>query len=449
MNSEILDIQDFNLPADSSDVQQKENTEAIDYKMVTFSLGGKDYGIDIMKVKEISKASKFTFVPNSIPFVKGVYNLRGDIISVIDLRVMFNLPVARNTDAPENMIILRLENNVLGVIVDTIDKVIGISASRIQPPHPLFGDINIKFIKGIVENDDKLYIILDVESIFDQKSADTALKARTEQTVITDAAAQIEAPAALKTEVVADDVDFSFIIETLATFSRFTVSEFNEGWVKNRYASWVQQRKSAGMGVQLKNGLEADEFLRGFASPYSGVFWEKDYSDIILELLPETDNGNYSAWDVGCGKGEEAYSLAVALSRRYSSKRIRIHANDNDLLNISTAPNLIFARNTVPAIYDDYIAEGKNGWNFISAIKDLILFEYHDVTNGNQLPPVDLIMARDVISFLSKDEQHKLIDIFYEKLKPGGVLIAGSNEIIFGDGWELIKDAQVSAYRKS
>ena len=201
--------------------------------------------------------------------------------------------------------------------------------------------------------------------------------------------------------------------------------------------------------MQLKSGIDADEFLTGFESPCSGRFWEKDYLDQIVGLLPETDNGNYSAWDVGCGKGEEAYSLAVALIRKYSSKRIKVHANDNDLLNISTAPNLIFAKNIVPEFYDEYITEGKNGWHFTSAVKDLILFEYHDVTNGNQLPPVDLIVARDVLSYLSRENQFKLIDIFYEKLKPGGVLIAGANETIFGEGFEPLGKGQVAAYRKS
>jgi purine-binding chemotaxis protein CheW len=448
MSSEIIEIQDLNLPVVSSAVESKENSEVIDYKMITFSLGGKDYGIDIMKVKEISKASKFTFVPNSIPFVKGVYNLRGDIISVIDLRVMFNLPVSENTGAPENMIILRLEDNVLGVIVDTIDKVVGISSTKIQPPHPLFGDINIKFIKGIVENDDKLYIILDVESIFDQKSADAAIKNVTVRSAIPTSDGAIKPKAAVSSGG-QTDVDYSFIVETLATFSKFTVSPYNENWIKSRYVTWVEQRKASGTGVQLKSNIESDEFLRGFDSPYSGIFWEKDYSDRLMELLPEVDGGAYSAWDVGCGKGEEAYSLAVVLSKRYNSKRVKIHANDNDLLNISTAPNLIFAKNAIPAIYDDYISEGKNGWHFVSGIKDLLLFEYHDVTNGNQHPPVDLIMAREVISFLPKEGQVKLIDIFYDKLKPGGILIAGANEIIFGEGWEAVGNAQISAYRKS
>lgn len=449
MSSEIIDIQDLDLTVDSSAIEQMDNSEVIDYKMVTFSLGGKDYGIDIMKVKEISKASKFTYVPNSIPFVKGVYNLRGDIISVIDLRVMFNLPMPEKAAVLENMIILRLEDNVIGVIVDTIDKVVGISQKKIQPPHPLFGDINIKFIKGIVENDDKLYIILDVESIFDQKSADAAIKNNDGvRASITASDAMIEAkPVAAKGN--AADVDYSFIVETLPTFSSFTVSPVNEAWIKNRYSAWTAQRKTAGQGVQLKSSADSDEFLRGFDSPYSGVFWEKDYADLIHEVLPEVPGGSYSVWDVGCGKGEESYSLAAVLKKKYSSKKIKIHANDKDLLNISTAPNLIFAKNTVPAIYDDYITEGKNGWHFVSAIKDLILFEYHDVTNGNQLPPVDLIMARDVISFLSIEEQQKLIEIFSEKLKPGGILIAGANEIIFGEGWEAVGNGRISAYRKS
>ncbi len=79
--------------------ERNEKIDLIDFKMVTFSLGGKEYGIDIMKVKEISKAASFTYVPNSSPFVRGVYNLRGEIISIIDLRVMFNIPRESSEDA--------------------------------------------------------------------------------------------------------------------------------------------------------------------------------------------------------------------------------------------------------------------------------------------------------------------------------------------------------------
>ncbi|MDR1025494.1 MAG: chemotaxis protein CheW, partial [Treponema sp.] len=119
--------------------EQKERISADNYKMITFSLGGKDYGVDIMNVKEIAKADKFTYVPNAASFVRGVYNLRGDIIPIIDLRSFFHLPLDRKADGQENMLILRIDDRVYGTIVDRIDKVVGINSETIQPPHPIFG----------------------------------------------------------------------------------------------------------------------------------------------------------------------------------------------------------------------------------------------------------------------------------------------------------------------
>ena len=149
--------------------EQKERAETVDFKMITFSLAGKDYGVDIMNVKEIAKADKFTFVPNAASFVRGVYNLRGDIIPIIDLRQFFHLPQEKKADGQENMLILKINEQVYGTIVDKIDKVVGINHEHIQPPHPIFGDINIKFISGVVEKAGELYIILDVIRIFGQK----------------------------------------------------------------------------------------------------------------------------------------------------------------------------------------------------------------------------------------------------------------------------------------
>ena len=132
-------------------MQEKENVAVVDYKMVTFSLAGKDYAIDIMQVKEIAKTGRFTYVPNTLPFVLGVYNLRGEIIPIIDLRLFFNIDIpSREDNSVENMLIVSVEDQLFGVVVDAIDKVVGIQKSTIQPPHPLFGDINIKYIYGVV-----------------------------------------------------------------------------------------------------------------------------------------------------------------------------------------------------------------------------------------------------------------------------------------------------------
>ena len=158
--------------AEAAVVNTRGNLSVVDFRMVSFSLSGKDYGVDIMHVKEIAKAGQFTYVPNTLPFVLGVYNLRGDIIPIIDLRLFFNIPVPERTDKKdklESLLILSVGEQTFGVVVDKIDKVLGVQKSKIQPPHPLFGDINIKYIAGIVEADKRLYILLDVARIFNTR----------------------------------------------------------------------------------------------------------------------------------------------------------------------------------------------------------------------------------------------------------------------------------------
>ena len=137
--------------------EKKEAASYVDFKMVTFSLADKDYAIDIMYVKEIAKAGRFTYVPNTLPFVLGVYNLRGEIIPILDVRLFFNIEVQKRDEKKlENLLILTLDDQTFGLVVDKIDKVVGVQKSSIQPPHPLFADINIKYISGVVENNNRL-----------------------------------------------------------------------------------------------------------------------------------------------------------------------------------------------------------------------------------------------------------------------------------------------------
>ena len=81
------------MSAEQISEEKEKNIATIDFKMVTFSLSGKDYAIDIMSVKEIAKAGRFTYVPNTAPFVLGVYNLRGEIIPII--RTFFNFNIKK------------------------------------------------------------------------------------------------------------------------------------------------------------------------------------------------------------------------------------------------------------------------------------------------------------------------------------------------------------------
>ena len=425
--------------ARSEALESAKRASKIDFKMIGFSLAGKEYGVDIMNVKEIAKAGRFTYVPNASPFVRGVYNLRGEIISVIDMRIFFHLPAERKEDdALESLIILKIGEHVFGVIVDAIDKVVGISSSSIQQPHPIFGDINVKYIKGIVESGGKLHIILDVEKIFAPERVEEAPKDTVREPV---AAQRGEAE---RGEAAGDDVSASFVKETLAAFRSFHVTGLNEAWFSGRFAEWKSTRKAS--DLQLKDASEADQFLEGFASPCTGALWDDDYASAMEKALPPIESKIVNVWNPGCGKGYETWALACVIRKRYPEARLKIWANDSDLLAISMAPNMVFPEG-IPEYYQPFTSEGRNGQVFSQAVRDSIFFEFLDVMNANTLPPLDLVVCRDMLSFMTPSDQKRLTDDFHEKLKPDGMVFCGANERL-GEGWAVAGTGAVPAFRK-
>jgi len=424
--------------------EQKERVENVDFKMVTFSLAGKDYGVDIMNVKEIAKADKFTYVPNAASFVRGVYNLRGDIIPIIDLRTFFHVPVDK-TEGLENMLILHINDQVYGTIVDKIDKVVGINREAIQPPHPIFGDINIKFISGVVEKQGDLYIILDVVRIFTVTDEDK----NKSRAAVADSGEYYVPPPSDQGQLQrsAADTAIGFIQESLSALRRFAVTSVNDGWLHRRFAEWSVGR--SGEALQLRSASEADEFLDTFQSPHTGEFWGDSYANAVRKILPEMSLASINVWNVGCGKGYETYSFACILKGTYPNARIKIWANDNDIMAVSQAPNMVYDLDGLPEYCRHFMVHGPNGYSFNSVIKDAIVFEYHDVMNENALPEMDFILARDVVSYLPAQEQTRIIADFSEKLKSRGIIFTGRNEELTGVIWQAISSDPVSAFLHS
>ena len=133
--------------------EKKENAAIVDFKMVTFSLADKDYAIDIMHVKEIAKAGRFTYVPNTLPFVLGVYNLRGEIIPIMDLRLFFNIEVPESDDKKlQSLLILSVDDQTFGLVVDKIDKVVGVQKSTTAIGHVATYILKILLLEGILKN---------------------------------------------------------------------------------------------------------------------------------------------------------------------------------------------------------------------------------------------------------------------------------------------------------
>lgn len=445
--------------ADDAEQSRKENLAVIDYKMVTFSLAGKDYAIDIMKVKEIAKAGRFTYVPNTLPFVLGVYNLRGEIIPIVDLRLFFNIEVPeRGYDDVENMLIVSIGEQIFGIVVDEIDKVVGIQKSSINPPHPLFGDINIKYIQGVVEVNNRLYILLDIERIFGSKAEAKVAEDVAPKALASGAKTAGQAPVPKKEEVksaakapaenLKDNPDFLFIGESLATMRKFSVSPLNEDWMQARFKEWCAERGKD--KKQFQSPSDADSYLKTFFSPCNGAWWTKEYADSVYGAFPDNSAKQIVVWNPGCGKGYETFSIACLLKKRYPQAKIRIYAHEVDLLNISNAPLMSVPADVANDWYAPYITKKANGdFTFTSDIRDSIMFEYHDCTNTNALPACDIIFARDIVSFLPVATQQTVIADFAEKLKGNGIVIVGQNETLEKNpAWSIKKIGQISVFEK-
>ena len=473
-NMQIVESQVSNVDiAEKDDEQSQERKKQmnIDFKMVTFSLSGKDYAIDIMNVKEIAKAGHFTYVPNTLPFVVGVYNLRGEIIPILDMRLFFNIPIdtTRKVDL-QNLLILRFEEQIFGIIVDKIDKVVGIQKSTIQPPHPLFGDINVKYISGVVEADKRLYILLDIGRIFLRHTSEEQSKQKDVDVVTTNNSATKEISRnvtqpvnvpknnVVTSEVVVEekkevqktfDNEYKFILESLKNYKKFVSSPINENWTKHRFDEWLKERGES--NIQLKNSEDATTFLSSFWSTDTSVFWSEKYADAIYALLPDNAAKQIVVWNPGCAKGAETYSLACVLKKRYPDAKIRLYAQDVDLLNVSNAPSLKVSEDYANTWLSPYLSKTANGsLTFSQEIKDSIMFEYHDCQNSNALPMTDIIFARDLLSCLEVDVQNTVISDFEEKLKGNGILILGENESIAGvSNFMEVTVGSLTAYKKN
>jgi purine-binding chemotaxis protein CheW len=133
-------------------------------ELLTFTLGAESYGLDILKVQEIRGYETPTRIANTPPFIKGVINLRGHIVPIVDLRVKLSLGEA-NFDASTVAIILNVLGRTVGVVVDGVSDVIALAPEAIKPA-PEFGSVlDTQYILGLATVEGRLLIIIDIEKL--------------------------------------------------------------------------------------------------------------------------------------------------------------------------------------------------------------------------------------------------------------------------------------------
>jgi purine-binding chemotaxis protein CheW len=133
-------------------------------EFLTFRLGGEEYGIDILKVQEIRSYEAPTRIANAPPFLKGVVNLRGVIVPILDLRVKLGCDSAEMNHFTV-VIVLNMGGRIVGAVVDAVSDVIQLSPEAVQPAPDMSAVVDMRFIQGIAKLGERMLIVMDIESL--------------------------------------------------------------------------------------------------------------------------------------------------------------------------------------------------------------------------------------------------------------------------------------------
>lgn len=135
-------------------------TVSDELKLIIFKLGREEYGLDILSVQEIKRLMSITRVPSTPSYIKGVINLRGSVLPVIDLRSRLALEEKALTDAARIVVVL-VNENIVGFIVDEVVEVTTMSRTNVEPAHALSTGLSTEYISGIAKADNRLFILLN------------------------------------------------------------------------------------------------------------------------------------------------------------------------------------------------------------------------------------------------------------------------------------------------
>ncbi len=143
-----------------------------DHQFLTFNLGEELYGVNILKVQEIKGYTTATKIPNTPDYLKGVLNLRGSIVPIIDLRMKFGMGMTEPTSFTV-IVVVNVRNRVMGFLVDAVSDVLDLNAKDIQPPPELGSSVDITFVAGIGNSNGCLVTLLNIDRVLTDEEVKT------------------------------------------------------------------------------------------------------------------------------------------------------------------------------------------------------------------------------------------------------------------------------------
>ena len=147
----------------------ENNEETTTRQYLTFKLGEELFALDVIQVREVLDVTAITKVPRAADFMRGVINVRGNVVPVADLRLKFGMPPAETT-LDTRIVVMEIvidgDTLILGAMADSVHDVMDMTQDRIEPPPRIGAKWNSKFIKGIGKYNDQFIIILDIDKVF-------------------------------------------------------------------------------------------------------------------------------------------------------------------------------------------------------------------------------------------------------------------------------------------
>ncbi len=137
-------------------------------KYLTFKLGEEEYGLEILKVQEIIKTMDITAVPRTPDFVRGVINLRGKVIPVVDIRQRFGMQTVADTEKTCIIVVQVVKEDAsvtMGIVVDEVSEVLDIADQDIEPPPEMGANVDARFILGMAKSRNAVKILLDIDKV--------------------------------------------------------------------------------------------------------------------------------------------------------------------------------------------------------------------------------------------------------------------------------------------
>jgi purine-binding chemotaxis protein CheW len=156
--------------SENKETQMDSPAEVTSGQYLTFNLGGEDYGVDILRVQEIRGWEELRPLPDTPDYVKGVLDLRGTIVPIIDLRIRMNMTDVQYQ--PTTVIIVLSvekqgeESQLVGAVVDAVSDVLDVSDKEIKKAPEIGSKINDRYMRGMVSRGERMVVLLDVDKLF-------------------------------------------------------------------------------------------------------------------------------------------------------------------------------------------------------------------------------------------------------------------------------------------